>query len=135
MERGNKIMNEALNIGEKIYTKTAENKIKNKVDFKYVDEIIQSTHLTARNNYIEKLSQNFKLSLRKNFRDILIKSTADDVEELEKKLKKIDEVKDKYEKAMVENSKLQENLIQINNELKSVEQNISERNQIILLLY
>ncbi len=42
-------MNEALNIGEKIYTKTAENKIKNKVDFKYVDEIIQSTHLTARN--------------------------------------------------------------------------------------
>ena len=128
---GNKIMNEALNIGEKIYTKTAENKIRNKVDFKYVDEIIQSTHLTARNNYIEKLSQNFKLSLRKNFRDILIKSTADDVEELEKKLKKIDEVKDKYEKAMVENSKLQENLIQINNELKSVEQNLSERNQII----
>ena len=131
---GKNIMNEAINIGKKILTEYSvkEKEKNNKVfNFKYVDEIIQDAHFTARNSYVEKLSENFKLNLRKNFKDILIKSTASDVELLEKKLEKIEEVKEKYEKAQNENSKLQTKLVNLNNELRNISQDLYVKTQLI----
>ena len=131
---GKNIMDEALNIGKKIMTEySVEEKEKNNkvLNFKYVDEIIQDAHFTARNNYVEKISENFKLNLRKNFKDILMKSTASDVDLLEKKLEKIDEIKEKYEKAQSENSKLQTKLVNLNNELRNISNDLHEKTQII----
>ena len=128
---GKTIMNEAIKIGEKFINQTKENEKNNKKNIKYFDEIIEDTHFTARNNYVEKLSENFKINLRKNFKEILINSTIDDVENLEKKLVQIDEVKEKYEKALIENSKLQQNLFNLNSELRTISQNLHKKTLLI----
>ena len=133
---GKNIMDEALNIGKKIMTEySVEEKEKNNkvLNFKYVyvDEIIQDAHFTARNNYVGKISENFKLNLRENFKDILMKSTASDVDLLEKKLEKIEEIKEKYEKAQSENSKLQAKLVNLNNELRNISNDLHEKTQLI----
>ena len=129
---GKTIMNEALNIGKKMDTENTKREKDNPtLNFKYVDEIIEDAHLIARNNYVEKLSENFKVNLRKNFKDILIKSTAEEVDLLDKKLEQIDELKEKYEKAQMENSKLQTKLVNLNNELRHITHDLYEKTQII----
>ena len=128
---GKTIMNEAIMIGKKMNTENSEKNKKNKINFKYTDEIIQDAHFTARNNYVEKLSENFKINLRKNFKDILMKSTKEDVDELEKKLDLIEQVKSNYEKALVENSKLQIKLVNLNNELRTISHDLYEKTQVI----
>ena len=129
---GKTIMNEALTIGKKM---TTENSKKDKdnptLNLKYVDEIIEDAHSIARNNYVEKLSENFKVNLRKNFKDILMKSTAEEVDLLDKKLEQIDELKEKYEKAQLENYKLQTKLVNLNNELRHITHDLYEKTQII----
>ena len=129
---GKTIMNEALTIGKKM---TTENSKKDKdnptLNLKYVDEIIEDAHSIARNNYVEKLSENFKINLRKNFKDILMKSTAEEVDLLDKKLEQIDELKEKYEKAQLENYKLQTKLVNLNNELRHITHDLYEKTQII----
>ena len=128
---GKTIMNEAIMIGKKMNTETSEKNKENKINFKYTDEIIQDAHFTARNNYVEKLSENFKINLRKNFKDILMKSTKEDVDELEKKLDLIEQVKSNYEKALLENSKLQNKLVNLNNELRTISHDLYEKTQLI----
>ena len=134
---GKTIMNEAIKIGKKFLTENSfseKQKLKDKEkkpNYKFVDEIIQDTHFTARNNYVEKLSENFKINLRKNFKDILIKSTSEDVDKLNKELDKIDEVKSTYEKALAENSKLQMRLFELNKELKIISNDLYKKTQVI----
>lgn len=134
---GKTIMNEAIKIGKKFLTENSfseKQKLKDKEkkpNYKFVDEIIQDTHFTARNNYVEKLSENFKINLRKNFKDILIKSTSEDVDKLNKELDKIDEVKSTYEKALAENSKLQMRLLELNKELKIISNDLYKKTQVI----
>ena len=132
---GKTIMNEAIKIGKKFITenssKEKEKDKEKKSNYKYVDEIIQDTHLAARNNYVEKLSENFKINLRNNFKDILIKSTSEDVDKLNKELDKIDELKINYEKALSENSKLQMKLVNLNKELRIITNNLYKKTQVI----
>ena len=128
---GKTIMNEAIMLGKKLNTETSEKNKENKINFKYTDEIIQDAHFTARNNYVEKLSENFKINLRKNFKDILMNSTKEDVDELEKKLDIIEQVKLNYEKALAENSKLQTKLVNLNNELRTISHDLYEKTQLI----
>ena len=129
---GKTIMNEALNIGKKMSTENSKKDRDNPtLNLKYVDEIIEDAHSIARNNYVEKLSENFKVNLRKNFKDILMKSTAEEVDLLDKKLEQIDELKEKYEKAQLENYKLQTKLVNLNNELRHITHDLYEKTQII----
>ena len=127
-------MNEALNIGKKITTEISEkddNKINKTLNYKYVDEIIENAHFAARNNYVEKLSENFKINLRNNFKNILMKSTSEDVDLLEQKIQQIEELKIKYEKALVENSKLQHDLTNINDEFRQISKDLHKKTQLI----
>ena len=132
---GKKIMKEAIKIGQKFITekssKEKDNEKEKISNYKYVDEIIQDAHLTARNNYVEKLSENFKINLRKNFKDILIKSTSDDVDKLHKELDKIEQLKLNYEKALSENSKLQIKLVNLNKELRMISNELYKKTQVI----
>ena len=132
---GKTIMNEAIKIGKKFITenssKEKEKEKEKKSNYKYVDEIIQDTHLAARNNYVEKLSENFKINLRNNFKDILIKSTSEDVDKLNKELDKIDELKINYEKAKSENSKLQMKLVNLNKELRIITNDLYKKTRVI----
>ena len=129
---GKTIMKDALNIGKKMNEENSEKEKNNKIlNFKYVDEIIQDTHFIARNNYVEKLSENFKINLRKNFKEILMKSTSEDVDLLEKKLEQINDLKEKYEKAQIENSKLQTKLVNLNNELRNISHDLHKKTQLI----
>ena len=131
---GRTIMNEALNIGKKITTEISEkddNKINKTLNYKYVDEIIENAHFAARNNYVEKLSENFKINLRNNFKNILMKSTSEDVDLLEQKIQQIEELKIKYEKALVENSKLQHDLTNINDEFRQISKDLHIKTQLI----
>ena len=130
---GKTIMNEAIKIGKKFITENSskEKEKEKKSNYKYVDEIIQDTHLAARNNYVEKLSENFKINLRNNFKDILIKSTSEDVDKLNKELDKIDELKINYEKAKSENSKLQMKLVNLNKELRIITNDLYKKTRVI----
>ena len=131
---GKAIMNEALNKGKKMLTEYSEKEKEEKdkiFNYKFIDEIIQDAHFTSRNNYVEKLSENFKSDLRKNFKDILISSTSEDVELLEKKLQSIDLVKEQYNKAMIENSKLQTKLVNLNNEFRLISHDLHLKTQLI----
>ena len=128
---GKTIMNEAIKIGKKFITENSSKEKEKKSNYKYVDEIIQDTHLAARNNYVEKLSENFKINLRNNFKDILIKSTSEDVDKLNKELDKIDELKINYEKAKSENSKLQMKLVNLNKELRIITNDLYKKTRVI----
>ena len=127
---GNDIIKQALKIGERIKTESA---IQSKEGsyIKYTDELIQNTQISARSNYIENLSQKFKLNLHNNFKNSLIKSTEEGVIELKKKLEQLDKTKLKYEMALNENVKLEQRLVELNNDLRNISHKLFEKNQLI----
>ena len=127
---GNDIMKEALQIGKRLKTESKA-KSKESTYIKYADELIQNTQISARNNYIENISQKFKLNLHNNFKNELIKSTEEGVDELQIKLDSIDKTKQKYEMALNENARLEQKLVDINNDLRLISHELYEKNELI----
>ena len=127
---GNDIIKEALKIGKRIKTESEE-KNKDTLYIKFADELIQNTQISARNNYIENISKKFKLALHNNFTNTLIISTEEGIIELEKKLDDIEKTKKKYEMAMNENTKLEQKLVYLNNDLRMISHKLLEKTQLI----
>ena len=127
---GNDIMKEALQIGKRLKTESIA-KSKESTYIKYADELIQNTQISARNNYIENISQKFKLDLHNNFKMELIKSTETGVDELQVKIDNIEKTKKKYEMALNEHAKLEQKLVDINNDLRLISHELHEKNELI----
>ena len=127
---GKEAIKEALNIGNRIKTESAAKNLDTSY-IKYADELVQNTQISARNNYIENISKKFKLSLNNDFKNTLVKSTEEGVIELEKKLEEIDRTKQKYEFALSENVKLEQKLVDLNNDLRIISNKLLEKNQLI----
>ena len=127
---GNDIMKEALQIGKRLKTDSIA-KSKESTYIKYADELIQNTQISARNNYIESISQKFKLDLHDNFKMELIKSTEEGVDELQVKIDNIEKTKKKYEMALNEHAKLEQKLVDINNDLRLISHELYEKNELI----
>ena len=127
---GNEIMKEALQIGKRLKTESTA-KTKEATYIKYADELIQNTQISARNNYIENISQKFKLNLHNNFKTSLIQSTEEGVKELQIKLDKIEKTKQKYEMALNENARLEQKLVDLNNDLRIISHELFEKNELI----
>ena len=127
---GNEAIKEALNIGKRLKTESTAKNLDNSY-IKYADELVQNTQISARNNYIENISQKFKLSLHNDFKKTLLKSTDEGVLELEKKLEEIERTKQRYENALNENARLEQQLVDLNNDLRMISNKLFEKNQLI----
>ena len=131
---GTSIMNEALEIGERIKTDYKKNQEqKNNIllpyNVKFKDQLVRNTQDSARTNYIENLSQKFKFNLNNNFKENLYKSNERGKLQLEKIMEKLFKIKQKYEIAKNENDILESQLVSINNELREISHDIVKKNQ------
>ena len=127
---GNEVVEEALQIGKRIRTESEEHH-KDKAYIKFSDELVQNTQISARNNYIENISRKFKLGLHENFKAELIKSSGAGVADLENKLEKLEQTKAKYEMALNEHERLEQKLVDLNNDIRTISQKLFEKNQLI----